>query len=185
MEREARWYVIHTYSGYENKVAANIDKIVENRGMRDQIMGVNIPTETVTEIKGDGKRKEVERKLFPGYVFVKIAVDFDDDDMPKITDECWWLVRNIRGVTGFVGPDNRPAPLDEEKVIEMGVEQRRMETNYKVGDEVSIIHPNFEGFTGRVESINEEQGTVKVAITALFGKETITELAMDWVEPVD
>lgn len=185
MEREARWYVIHTYSGYENKVAANIDKIVENRNMRDQIMGVNIPTETVVEIKDDGKRKEVERKLFPGYVFVKIAVDFDDDDMPKITDECWWLVRNVRGVTGFVGPDNKPAPLDEEKVIEMGVEQRRVEVDYKVGDMVNIIHPNFEGFNGRVESINAEQGTVKVAITALFGKETITELAMDWVEPLD
>ena len=185
MEREARWYVIHTYSGYENKVAANIEKIVENRGMQDQIMGVNIPTETVVEIKDDGKRKEVERKLFPGYVFVKIAVLFDDDDQPKITDECWWLVRNIRGVTGFVGPDNKPAPLDEEKVVEMGVEQRRIEAGYKVGDEVNIIHPNFEGFTGRVVSLNEEQGTVKIAITALFGKETITELAMDWVEPLD
>jgi transcriptional antiterminator NusG len=116
---------------------------------------------------------------------VKIAVEFDDDDMPKITDECWWLVRNVRGVTGFVGPDNRPAPLDEEKVIEMGVEQRRVEVSYQVGDTVNIIHPNFEGFTGRVESINTEQGTVKIAITALFGKETITELAMDWVEPLD
>ena len=185
MEREARWYVIHTYSGYENKVAANIEKIVENRGMQDQVLGVNIPTETVVEVKADGKKKEVERKLYPGYVFVKIAVDFDDDDMPKISDESWWVVRNVRGVTGFVGPDNRPAPLDEEKVIEMGVEQRRVEAHYKVGDEVSIIHPNFEGFTGRVVSLNEEQGTVKIAITALFGKETITELAMDWVEAID
>jgi len=185
MEREARWYVIHTYSGYENKVAGSIEKIVENRGMQDQVMGVKVPTETVVEIKDDGRRREVERKLFPGYVFVKIAVDFDDDDMPKISDESWWTVRNIRGVTGFVGPDNRPAPLDEEKVIEMGVEQRRVEVSYQVGDEVNIIHPNFEGFTGRVVSLNEEQGTVKIAITALFGKETITELAMDWVEAID
>lgn len=185
MEREARWYVIHTYSGYENKVAGSIEKIVENRGMQDQVLAVKIPTETVVEIKDDGKRREVERKLFQGYVFVKIAVDFDDDDQPKISDECWWTVRNIRGVTGFVGPDNRPTPLDEDKVIEMGVEQRRVEVSYKIGDEVNIIHPNFEGFTGRVDSINEEQGTVKIAITALFGKETITELAMDWVEPLD
>ncbi|MCL2532344.1 MAG: transcription termination/antitermination protein NusG [Oscillospiraceae bacterium] len=182
---DARWYVIHVYSGYENKVAANIEKVVENRGMQDQVQGVKIPTETVIETKEGGKKREVERKLFPGYVFVKIATFLDDHDQPKITDECWWAVRNIRGVTGFVGPDNRPAPLEEEKVAEMGVEQRRVEVNYKEGDEVNIIHPNFEGFTGRVESINEEQGTVKVAITALFGKETVTELAMDWVEAID
>ncbi|MDR3313526.1 MAG: transcription termination/antitermination protein NusG [Oscillospiraceae bacterium] len=185
MERDARWYVIHTYSGYENKVAANIEKIVENRGMQDQIFGVNIPTETVVEITEGGKRKEVERKLYPGYVFVKIAVGMDNDDMPKISDESWFVVRNIRGVTGFVGPDNRPAPLDEDKVIEMGVESRRVEVSYRVGDMVNIVHPSFEGFTGRVESINLEQNTVKIAITALFGKETITELAMDWVEPLE
>ena len=185
MEREARWYVIHTYSSYENKVASSIEKIAENRNMQDQILDVKVPTETVVEIKDDGKRKEVERKLFPGYVFVKIAVEFDEDDQPKISDESWFVVRNVRGCTGFVGPENKPAPLDEEKVIEMGVEQRRVEVNYEVGDMVNIIHPNFEGFTGRVESINAEQGTVKIAITALFGKETITELAMDWVEPLD
>ena len=185
MEREARWYVIHTYSGYENKVAANIEKIVENRGMQDQILGMKIPTETVLEQQEGGKRREVERKLFPGYVFVKIAVDFDHDDQPFISDEAWFVVRNVRGVTGFVGPDNKPAPLDEEKVIEMAIEKRRVEVSYRVGDLVSIIHPSFEGFTGRVESISPEQNTVKIAITALFGKETITELAMDWVEPLD
>ncbi|MDR2525829.1 MAG: transcription termination/antitermination protein NusG [Oscillospiraceae bacterium] len=184
MERDARWYVIHTYSGYENKVAANIEKIVENRGMQEQILGVNIPTETVVEVDGGGKRKEVERKLYPGYVFVKIAVHPDADDQPKITDESWFVVRNIRGVTGFVGPENKPAPLDEDKVVEMGVETRRVEVSFGVGDMVNIIHPSFEGFSGRVEAINTEQNTVKIAITALFGKETITELAMDWVEPL-
>ncbi|MDR2647990.1 MAG: transcription termination/antitermination protein NusG [Oscillospiraceae bacterium] len=184
MEREARWYVVHTYSSYENKVAANIEKIVENRGMQDLILAVNIPTETVVEVGEGGKRKEVERKIFPGYVFVKIAVEYNDDGMPSISDECWYVVRNIRGVTGFVGPDNRPYPLDEEKVIEMGVEKRRVEVSYDVGDTVNIIHPSFEGFSGRVVSINLEQNTVKVAITALFGKETITELEMDFVERV-
>ncbi|MDR1927164.1 MAG: transcription termination/antitermination protein NusG [Oscillospiraceae bacterium] len=183
MEHEARWYVIHTYSGYENKVAANIEKIVENRGMQDQILAVNIPTETVVEVGEGGKRKEVVRKLFPGYVFVKITVEAQGDDLPSISDESWFVVRNIRGVTGFVGPDNRPMPLDEDKVIEMGVEKRRVEFSFQVGDPVNIIHPNFEGFSGRVKSINEEQNTVQVAID-MFGKETIAELAMDWVEPV-
>jgi transcriptional antiterminator NusG len=185
MSEQAKWYVVHTYSGYENKVAANLEKIVENRGMQEQILGVNIPTETVVEINESGKRRAVERKLYPGYVFVKIAVDFDGDDQPSISDDSWWVVRNVRGVTGFVGPDNKPAPLEEEKVIEMGVEQRRVEVSYTVGDLVNIIHPSFEGFTGRVESINTEQNTVKVAITALFGKETITELPLDLVEPLD
>jgi transcriptional antiterminator NusG len=152
--------------------------------MQDQILGSNIPVETVEEIQEGGKRKTFERKLFPGYVFVKIAVDFDNDDQPTISDESWWVVRNIRGVTGFVGPDNKPAPLDEEKVIEMGVEKRSIESNVKVGDLVNITHPNFESFTGRVESVNPEMNIAKVSITGMFGKETILDLGLEYIDKI-
>ncbi|MDR1463997.1 MAG: transcription termination/antitermination protein NusG [Oscillospiraceae bacterium] len=184
MERTARWYVIHTYSGYENKVAANIAKVVENRGMQEEILEVTIPTETVEEVQENGKRKAVERKLYPGYVLVKMAVENDGDGHPVISDEAWFVVRNIRGVTGFVGPESKPAPLEESEVVALGVEVRRVEVGYTVGDLVSIVDPLFEGFTGRVAEILPEQNLVKVAVS-MFGKETTAELDMDLVEPID
>lgn len=111
---ESRWYVVHTYSGYENKVAANIEKIVENRRMQDQILEVKIPMEKVTEIKDD-KTVEVERKIFPGYVMVKLTVNIGNDNQPSMSDETWYLIRNTRGVTGFVGPESKPVPLTDEE----------------------------------------------------------------------
>ncbi|MDR1735003.1 MAG: transcription termination/antitermination protein NusG [Oscillospiraceae bacterium] len=184
MEREARWYVVHTYSAYENKVMSTLEKVVKNRGMQDQILGSAVPTILVEKVDSKGVRKEVEEKLYPGYVFVKIATESDDDGTPQISDECWWVVRNVRGVTGFVGPDNKATPLDRDKAIEMGVEKRRVEIAIKPGDMVNITHPNFDGFTGTVREVNPEEKTVKVAITGLFGKETLLDLELKYVEAV-
>ena len=146
MAKDAKWYVVHTYSGYENKVATNIEKVVENRKMHDQILDVKIPTEIVTEIKDD-KTREVERKIFPSYVLVKVAVDYDEDDQPKMSDDSWYVIRHTRGVTGFVGPDNKPAPLSDQEIYKLGVEKRVVEVNYKVGDIVSIGGGIVGGFT--------------------------------------
>ncbi|HCW80255.1 MAG TPA: transcription termination/antitermination protein NusG, partial [Ruminococcaceae bacterium] len=121
MSEEAKWYVVHTYSGYENKVASNLQKTVENRHFQDLIQQVIVPTETVTEIK-DNKQRDVERKLFPGYVFVKMI----------LTDDSWYIVRNIRGCTGFVGPSSKPIPLTDEEVARLGVEKKEIEVSYGV-----------------------------------------------------
>lgn len=182
MSENSRWYVIHTYSGYENKVANNIEKIVENRKMQDQILDLKIPTEMVVEIKDD-KKREVERKLFPGYVLIKVAVTFDKDDRPAMSDDAWLIIRNTRGVTGFVGPDSKPVPLSEAEVIQMGVEKRSVEVNYQVGDLVNIVDEIFDGFSGTVEELYLDKNQVRVRVSALFGKETIIELELDQVEP--
>ena len=181
MAADARWYVVHTYSGYENKVATNIEKVIENRRLGDEIIEVKVPTEIVTEIKDD-KKREVERKLFPGYVLVKVAVTFDKDDRPKMSDSAWLVIRNTRGVTGFVGPDSKAMPLSEEEVLKLGVEKRSVEVNYKVGDTVNITDELFDGFTGVVQELDLENNMVKVAVSALFGKETLVELELDQVE---
>ena len=183
MSVDTRWYVVHTYSGYENKVKTNIEKVVENRNMHDEILEVRIPTETVVEIVGD-KRREVERKLFPGYVLVKVAVHLDEDDRPAMSDEAWLVIRNTRGVTGFVGPENKAIPLTEEEVYRLGVEKRSVEVTYAVGDTVNIIDEIFDGFTGTVEEIDVENNIVRVSVSALFGKETTVELELDQVEPI-
>ena len=183
MSVDSRWYVIHTYSGYENKVATNIEKVVENRRMQDQILEVKIPMETVTEIDGD-KTREVERKLFPGYVLVKVTVTYDDDDVPSMSDEAWVVIRNTRGVTGFVGPDSKASPLSEEEVLRLGVEKRSIEVNYAVGDTVNIVDEIFDGFSGTVEEIDVDNNIVRVTVSALFGKETMVELQLDQVEPI-
>lgn len=184
MSVDTRWYVVHTYSGYENKVKTNIEKVVENRNMHDSIFEVKIPTETVVEIVGE-KRKEVERKIFPGYVLVKVAVEMDEDDRPAMSDETWLAIRNIRGVTGFVGPENKAIPLTEEEVYKLGVEKRSVEVNYAVGDTVNIVDEIFDGFTGTVEEIDVENNIVRVSVSALFGKETKVELELDQVEPIE
>ncbi len=182
MADSAKWYVIHTYSGYENKVAANIQKIVENRSMHDQILEVKIPTETVTEIKDD-KTREVERKLFPGYVMVKLAVTYDDDDQPSMGDDTWYVIRNTRGVTGFVGPESKPVPLTDDEVYRLGVEKKVVEVGYEVGDTVDINDGIFDGFSGVVQDIDFDEGIVKVTVSAFFGRETLVELELDQVEP--
>ena len=179
MAIDARWYVVHTYSGYEKKVATNIEKKVENRKMQDQILEVTIPVETVADIE---KNKTVERLLFPGYVLVKVAVTPDRDNRPAMSDETWLLIRNTRGVTGFVGPENKAIPLTDEEVIRLGVEKRVVEVSYKVGDTVNIIDEIFDGFTGVVEELDVDNNMVKVSVSALFGKQTTVELELDQVE---
>lgn len=173
MAENAKWYVAHTYSGYENTVAASIEKAVENRGMRDLIHEVNIPMETVTEITDNGP-KTVDRKVFPGYVLVKMVM----------TDETWHLVRNVRGVTGFVGSGAKPIPLTEEEVASMGVEKKEILVSYEVGDRIKITEGALESFLGVVDEIDLERSKVRVVVE-MFGRETPVELELDQVESVE
>jgi transcriptional antiterminator NusG len=168
-KQEAKWYVIHTYSGYENKVASDLATMVESRGMQDLIQDINIPMETVSETK-DGVTKEYERKIFPGYVLVKMIV----------TDDSWYVVRNIRGCTGFVGPGSKPVPLAEEEVAKFGVEKHSVEVGYKEGDTVKIISGPLEGYSGVVKSVDAEENSVCV-ILSMFGRETPVELELDQI----
>ncbi len=167
---QARWYVVHTYSGHENKVKANIEKIVENRGMEDVIIEVVVPTEIVVEIK-NGKRKDKSKKIFPGYALVKMIM----------TDESWYVVRNTRGVTGFVGPGSKPIPLTEEEVLTMGLEKRSIEVDFEVGDSITVISGPFESFIGTVEEIHLERQSIK-ALISMFGRETPVELGFDQIQ---
>lgn len=168
---EAKWYVIHTYAGYENKVASNLEKLVENRKMHDLIHEIKVPTETVVEIK-DNKKREVERKIFPGYVMVKMIV----------TDDSWYVVRNVHGCTGFVGPASKPVPLTDEEVRRLGVETKTVEVSYNVGDSIKIVDGPLTGFTGIVDEIDLTNNQVKITIS-MFGRETPVELELDQVEP--
>lgn len=172
MADSAKWYVVHTYSGYENTVAASIEKAVENRGMHELITEVSIPLETVTEITDNGP-KLVERKVFPGYVLVKMVM----------TDETWHLVRNVRGATGFVGSGNKAIPLTEAEIAALGVEKREVVVGYEVGDNVKITDGALESFLGVVDEIDIERSKVRVVVS-MFGRETPVELELDQVEPV-
>ena len=174
MAEEAKWYVVHTYSGYENKVASNLEKTVENRQLQDLIQEIRVPTEKVPEITESGKRKEVERKIFPGYVIVKMVM----------TDESWYAVRNIRGCTGFVGPSSKPIPLTEDEVARLGIEQRDIQVSYKVGDSVNIVDGPLEGFVGTVEEMDVEKNRIRVTVS-MFGRETPVELELDQAELVE
>lgn len=174
MSEAAKWYVIHTYSGYENKVAQNIEKVVENRKLHELIQEVRVPTERVTEIT-DGKSKEIERKTFPGYVLVKMVV----------TDDTWYIVRNTRGCTGFVGPASAPTPLTEEEVKKtFGIELTSVEVNFKEGDNVQISGTAMDGFIGVVQKINLDDRTVDLLVS-MFGRETPTTLPINQVIAVD
>lgn len=180
MADDARWYVVHTYSGYENIVAENIGKIVENRKMQDKILGVMIPMEKVVEVKDD-KTVETERKLFPGYVVVKLAVEYDDDNQPQVPNETWHAIRYTRGCTGFVGPESKPVPLTEAEVQKLGIEKKSVEVTYKEGDLVTVTSGPFEGFSGVVEMLDAEKNVVRVVIS-MFGRETPVEFELDQVE---
>ena len=171
MAEQAKWYVVHTYSGYENKVKANIEKSVENRGIQDLIPEVMVPTEDVVEKKGDVE-KITKRKIFPGYVVIKMVMN----------DESWFVVRNTRGVTGFVGPGSKPVPLSDEEVERMGVETIRMaEIDYKIGDFVTIKSGSMEGFSGKIIEIDNARRKVQVAVS-MFGRETPVEIDYTQVE---
>lgn len=174
MADEAKWYVVHTYSGYENKVKSNLEKTVENRQLQDLIQEVRVPTEMVTEIGSDDKPKEVERKVFPGYVIVKMIM----------TDESWYAVRNIRGCTGFVGPSSKPVPLTDEEVSRLGISKRGVEVSYEVGDSVNIIDGPLEGFIGTVEEMDIEKNRIRVVVS-MFGRDTPVDLELGQAEPLD
>lgn len=173
MAESAKWYVVHTYSGYENAVAATIQKSAENRRLQNQILEVNIPMETVTEQNGS-ETKTVERKVFPGYVLIKMI----------LTDESWHLVRNTRGVTGFVGSSIGPVPLTEDEIAAMGVEKTEVVVGFNIGDTVKVNDGPLVGFLGTVEEIDAERDLVKVVVS-MFGRETPVDLELDQVEPVD
>jgi len=173
MSEAAKWYVIHTYSGYENKVAQNIERVVENRKLHDLILEVRVPTEKVTEIT-DGKTKDVERKTYPGYVLLKMVY----------TDDSWYVVRNTRGVTGFVGPASEPTALSEDEVMALGVEITSVQVNVEVGDQVQVSGTSMDGFVGIVQKINIEDGTVDVLVS-MFGRETQATLALNQVIKLD
>ena len=172
MADTAKWYVVHTYSGYENTVKATIEKTVESRGLQEQILAVSIPLETVTEITESGVSKTYDRKVYPGYVLVKMVY----------SDDTWHVIRNVRGVTGFVGTSsNDPTPLTDEEVYEMGVEKREIVVNYVVGDTVRILDGPLSSFTGTVENIEVEKNAVSV-IVSMFGRETPVEFELDQIE---
>ena len=171
---EAKWYVVHTYSGYENTVKATIEKTIESRQLQDQILAISIPMETVTEITETGASKTYERKVYPGYVLVKMVY----------SDNTWHVIRNVRGVTGFVGSSsNDPTPLTEEEVYAMGVEKKEIIVNYVVGDTVRILDGPLTSFTGRVESIEVDKNRVNVVVS-MFGRETSVEFELDMIEVV-
>ena len=171
MAEEAKWYVVHTYSGYENAVAAAVMKAAENRRMTDLIHEVNIPMETVTEITESGEQKTVERKVFPGYVLVKMI----------LTDDSWHLIHNVRGATGFVGSDGKAVPLTEQEIYDLGVERREIVVGYQVGDEVKVTDGPLAGFFGIVDELEPEKDRVRVVVS-MFGRETPVDLELDQVE---
>ena len=173
MAEEAKWYVVHTYSGYENAVAAAVMKAAENRRMTDLIREVNIPMETVTEITESGEQKTVERKVFPGYVLVKMI----------LTDDSWHLVHNVRGATGFVGSDGKAVPLTEQEILDLGVERREIVVGYAVGDSVKVNDGPLSGFIGVVEELEPDKDRVRVVVS-MFGRETPVDLELDQVEVI-
>ena len=173
MADNASWYVVHTYSGYENTVKATIEKYVENRGLHDLIHEISIPMETVTEITDNGP-KDVERKVFPGYILVKMVLN----------DETWHIVRNIRGVTGFLGEGNNAIPLTDADVAALGVEKREIVVSYQLGDTVRITDGALESFLGVVEEIDLDRGKVRVTVT-MASREIPVELDLDQIEPAN
>ena len=170
---EARWYVVHTYSGHENKVKVNIEKLVESRGMQDLVLDVIVPTEDRVEVK-NGQRKIKTKKMFPGYVLVKMIV----------TNESWYLVRNTQGVTGFVGHGSNPVPLTLEEVRRMGIEKIYIDLDIHVGDTINVINGPFENIMGTVEEVNMEKQTLRAKVS-MFGRDTPVELDFAQVDKLD
>lgn len=184
--QEAKWYVVHTYSGYENKVKEDLEKSVENAGLQEVILEVKYPTEETIEILPNGKRKVTQRKVFPGYVMVKMLVDVFEKERPAeqgggksvdlvMNPRAWYVVRNTRGVTGFVGPGSKPVPLSDEEVTAMGVERIPIVLNIEVGETVRVISGPLENFTGRVEALDIDRQKIKLTVS-MFGRETPVEL---------
>ena len=185
-QQEAKWYVVHTYSGYENKVKEDLETSVENAGLADIILEVKYPTEETIEILPTGKRKTTTRKVFPGYVMVKMLVDVVEKERPAergggisrelvMNPRAWYVIRNTRGVTGFVGPGSKPVPLTDEEVTAMGVERIPIILNIEVGENVRVVSGPLENFIGRVEKLDPERQKVKLTVS-MFGRDTPVEL---------
>lgn len=170
---EARWYVVHTYSGYENKVKANIDKTIENRHLEEQILEVRVPMEEVIEMK-NGVQKVSLKKLFPGYVMIHMIMN----------DDTWYVVRNTRGVTGFVGPGSKPVPLEEDEMNRFGIYQEEAPCDYEIGDVVTVLRGAWEGTVGAVQSVNPQKQSLSINVE-LFGRETPVELSFSEVKKMD
>lgn len=186
MSQETKWYVVHTYSGYENKVKEDLIKAVDNAGLSDVILEVMYPTEETIEILPNGKRKSVTRKVYPGYVMVKMVVDVVEKERSAelgggvsrelvMNPRAWYVIRNTRGVTGFVGPGSKPVPLKDEEVVAMGVERIPIVLNIEVGETVRVVSGPLENFLGRVDKIDPERQKVKLSVS-MFGRETPVEL---------
>lgn len=173
MAEKARWYVVHTYSGYENKVKANLEKTIENRNLHDWITDIQVPIEEHVEIK-DGKKKVTQKKKFPGYVLVKMLM----------TDDSWYVVRNTRGVTGFVGPGSKPVPLTEDEVTSMGIMDKHINLDIEVGETVLVVSGPLENFSAVIQEINLEKKKVKVLVN-MFGRETPVELDFKQIDKMD
>ena len=161
---EANWYVVHTYSGYENKVKANIEKTIENRRLQDEILEVRVPLQEATEIK-NGVKKQVARKMFPGYVLINMVMN----------DDTWYVVRNTRGVTGFVGPGSKPVPLSEEEMRPLGIRSNEISVDFELGDAVIVISGPWEGTVGSIKGINQGKQSITINVD-MFGRETPVEL---------
>ena len=174
MSDSAKWYVAHTYSGYENAVKTTSETFVAHRTLQDMILDIQIPMEKVTEVTDAGSMKEVERKVFPGYVLIKMVMN----------DETWHVVRNVRGVTGFVGSANKAIPLTEDEVLALGMEKREIVVRYQVGDHVRITEGSMATFTGVVEDIEPDKNKVTVVVS-MFGREIPVELELDQVEVLE
>ncbi|MCL1832441.1 MAG: transcription termination/antitermination protein NusG [Oscillospiraceae bacterium] len=168
---EAKWYILHTYSGYENKVMTNINTLVENRGLQHLIEDVMVPTETITETAADGKEKKVESKLYPCYVYVKMVM----------TDESWYICRNTRGVTGFVGPGSKPIPLTDEEVMNLGVSSQVTEGSFKPGELVTVTSGPLDGYEATVREIDEANSKVIVTVS-MFGRDTPATLDLSSIK---
>lgn len=167
-----QWYVVHTYSGYENKVKANLEKIIENRGLQDYFFDIVVPMMEEIE-KKDGKEKSTLKKVFPGYVLIKMIM----------TDDTWFIVRNTRGATGFVGPGSKPVPLTEQEVYSLGIEQVEYVVDIEVGDNVRVLSGPLESFTGIVEEVNPEKERLRVTVS-MFGREVSAEFDFNQVQKI-
>lgn len=167
---EAKWYVVHTYSGYENKVKANIDKTIENRHLEDQILEVRVPMQEVIELK-NGAEKAVQKKMFPGYVMIHMIMN----------DDTWYVVRNTRGVTGFVGPGSKPVPLTEEEMLPLGIQSENIVVDFEEGDTITVVAGAWEGTVGAVQTVNPAKQSLTINVE-LFGRETPVELSFTEVK---
>ena len=166
--KDPHWYVVHTYSGYENKVKSSIDKAIENRSLENEILEVRVPTQTVTELKNNGVRKPVEKKMFPGYVLINMIMN----------DDTWYVVRNTRGVTGFVGPGSKPVPLTEDEMKPLGIHVENMVVNFGVGDTVAVVAGVWKDTVGMISRMDMNKQTATITVE-LFGRETPVEISFD------